>query len=225
MYLNTTKDKKLGMKNKILEKIMPKWKKVEFEEIEYEPRSIKDILIEMKNISELIVDLAYSALLFNNKEIAEEVKYLEVKMDTLNYDIRLIAMLAARTKEDAEKLSGILQIAEAAETISNAAGDIVKLLSIKLTHPILPRLIKRSDETIKKLTIEEKSAANNKTIEQLRIASETGVRIITIRRGKQWIHTPRKNEVLKAGDIIIGIGPQEGLERLTKLFEGKIEVL
>ena len=33
-------------------------------------RSIEDMLVEMKNTSELMVDLAYSALLFNNKEIA-----------------------------------------------------------------------------------------------------------------------------------------------------------
>ncbi|MHA1603310.1 MAG: potassium channel family protein, partial [Candidatus Freyarchaeota archaeon] len=36
-------------------------------------RSIEDMLVEMKNTSELMVDLAYSALLFNNKEIAEEL--------------------------------------------------------------------------------------------------------------------------------------------------------
>ena len=29
--------------------------------------SVKDILIEMKDMSELMVDLAYSAVLFNNK--------------------------------------------------------------------------------------------------------------------------------------------------------------
>ena len=37
-------------------------------------KSVKDILVEMKNISELMVDLAYSALLFNSKDAAEEVK-------------------------------------------------------------------------------------------------------------------------------------------------------
>ena len=35
--------------------------------------SVKDILIEMKDMSELMVDLAYSAVLFNNKAAAEEV--------------------------------------------------------------------------------------------------------------------------------------------------------
>ena len=35
--------------------------------------SVKDLLIEMKDMSELMVDLAYSAVLFNNKAAAEEV--------------------------------------------------------------------------------------------------------------------------------------------------------
>ena len=33
--------------------------------------SIKNILIEMKNMSELMVDLAYSVVLFNSKDAAE----------------------------------------------------------------------------------------------------------------------------------------------------------
>ncbi len=203
----------------------PRWKEAEFEEIEYEPLSVKQILVEMKNISELIVDLAYSAILFNNREIGEEVRYLEVRMDKLNYQIRVLAMLAARTPEDAEELAGILQIAEAAETISNAAGDIVKLLSVKLKHPILPRLLKESDETIKTVSVEENSAACDKSIAELRITSETGVRIAAIRRGNKWIYGPKEDVVLKGNDVLIGVGPEEGFDHLNKFLKGDIRVL
>ena len=169
--------------------------------------------------------MAYSAILFNSKEIAEEVKYLEVRMDKLNYQIRIMAMLAARSAEDAEKMAGILQIAQAAETISNAAGDIVKLLSYKLTHPILPHLIKESDEVIRKMTIHKNSAAVNKKIGELRISSETGVRILAIRRKNKWIYGPKGDITLKENDILICIGPEEGLNQLNKLLKGEIEVL
>jgi len=204
---------------------VPRWKKAEFEEIEYEPVTIKELLIEMKNICELIVDLAYSAILFNSKEIAEEVKYLEVRMDKLNYQIRIMAMLAARNVEDAEKMAGVLQIAEAAEAISDAAGDIVKILSYKLTHPILPHLIKEADEIIRKIKVDENSAAIGKSIKELKVASETGVRILAIRRKNNWIYGPRGNIRLKEGDTLICIGPEEGLENLKKLLKGETEVL
>jgi len=179
----------------------------------------------MKNISELIVDLAYSAILFNNKEIAEEVRYLEVRMDKLNYEIRIMAMLAARNAEDAEKMAGVLQIAQAADTISNAAADMVKLLAYKLDHPILPHLIKESDETIRKISVDENSAACGKTISELKISSETGVRILAIRRKDRWIYGPKGNVRLRKGDILICIGPEEGIKHLNKLLKGEIEVL
>ena len=204
---------------------LPRWKKAEFEEIEYEPTSIRELLKEMKNISELIVDLAYSAILFNNKEIAEEVRYLEVRMDKLNYEIRIMAMMAARSAEDAEKMAGILQIAQAADTISNAAADMVKLLAYKLDHPILPHLIKESDEVIRRIRVEENSKAVGKNISELRISSETGVRILAIRRRDRWIYGPKGRVRLKEGDLLICMGPEEGIKHLRKLLKGEIEVL
>ncbi|MBC7128767.1 MAG: potassium transporter TrkA [Thermoplasmatales archaeon] len=206
-------------------KHIPRWKKAEFEEIEYETKSIKEILKEMKNICELIVDLAYSAILFDNREIADEVRYLEVKMDKLNYQIRIMAMMASRTKEDAEKMAGILQIAEAAESIANAAGDMVKILSYRLTHPILPTLVKESSEMIRVIKVGENSSAKGKSIKDLKISSETGVRIIAIRRGNSWIYGPKGEEKLCEGDMLICIGPDEGLKNLSKLLKGEIEVL
>ena len=203
----------------------PKWKKVEFEEIEYKPLNIKELLVEMKDISELIVDLAYSAVLFNSNEIGEEVRYLEVRMNKLNYQIRMMAMLAVRATDDAEKLAGILQIAEAAENISNAATGIVDLLSVKHSHPILPHLIRESDENLRPIEIHAKSKACDQDIAGLRIGSETGVRIIAIRRGKDWIYGPGKNTVLKPGDMIIGRGPDSGLMTLEDFLKGKLEVL
>jgi len=203
----------------------PKWKKVEFEEIEYKPLNIKELLVEMKDISELIVDLAYSAVLFNSNEIGEEVRYLEVRMNKLNYQIRMMAMLAVRATDDAEKLAGILQIAEAAENISNAATGIIDLLSVKHSHPILPHLIRESDENLRPMEVYTESRACNMDIATLRIGSETGVRIIAIRRGKDWLYGPGKNTILKSGDIIIGRGPDSGLQALEDFLKGKMEVL
>jgi len=56
----------------------------EFEEFEYEPKSVREIFIEMKDIAELMVDLAYTAILFGDREIAEEVLDLEKRMDLLS---------------------------------------------------------------------------------------------------------------------------------------------
>jgi len=202
----------------------PKWKKEEFSEIEYEPTSVKDLLTEMKDISELIIDLAYSAVLFDNEEIAEEVKYLEVRMDKLNYDIRIMAMMAARTKEDAEKLAGILQVAQAAEKISNTAGDIILLLKDK-NRPILSRILSKADEKIFRIKISANSEACNQKIGDLKIESETGMRIIAIRREDYWIYNPQSNIDFMADDWLITRGTEEGYDDLNKFFKGKLKGL
>jgi uncharacterized protein with PhoU and TrkA domain len=203
----------------------PKWKKEEFSELEYEPTTVKELLTEMKDISELIIDLAYSAVLFNNDEIAEEVKYLDVRMDKLNYDIRMMAMMAARTKEDAEKLAGILQVAEAAESISNAAGDIVRLLPKDKTGPILPKILKQADEQLFRIKVSLTSKACDQKIGNLRVESETGMRIIGIRRGDFWIYNPQSDAILRADDWLITRGTDEGYSELKKFLLGKLKVL
>ena len=204
----------------------PKWKKEEFTEIEYEPKTVKELLTEMKDISELIIDLAYSAVLLDNDEIAEEVKYLEVRMDKMNYDIRMISMMAARTKEDAEQLAGILQIAEAAESISNAAGDIANLLTLKeKTRPILPKLLSKADEKIFRIKVLAKSRACDQKIGDLKIESETGMRIIAIRRGECWIYNPQSDTSIKAEDWLIVRGTDAGYEDFHKFLKGQLRVL
>jgi len=185
----------------------PLWKKEEFSEIEYEPTTVTDLMTEMKNISELII-----------------VKYLEVRMDKLNYDIRIMAMMAARTKEDAEQLAGILQVAQAAEKISNTAGDIVLLLKDK-NRPILSRILNKADEKIFRIKISSNSEACKRKIGELKIESETGMRIIAIRRNDFWIYNPQSNAILKANDWLIARGSDEGYTDLDKFLKGKLKVL
>ena len=203
----------------------PRWKKEEFSELEYKPTSVKELLTEMKDISELIIDLGYSAVLFHNKDIAEEVKFLEVQMDKLNYDIRMTAMMAARTKDDAEQLAGILQIAEAAETISNAAGDLISIIAEEKVGPILPKILTQAEEQIFRVNISTESSACHQKIGGLRIESETGMRLIAIRRGDCWIYNPRAETILEANDRLIVRGTEEGFGVMSRFAKGETMVL
>jgi uncharacterized protein with PhoU and TrkA domain len=209
-----------------LKRRIPRWKRAEFEAIEYEPTNVKTLLTEMKDISELIVDLAYSAALYKSKEIEEEVKYLEVRMDKLNYQIRMIAMLAARDPQDAEQLAGVLQIAEAAESISNAAGNIAALVySAEATEPIFSYIVKRSVEKIDRIIVNPKSKACSASLEELEIELKTGCKVIAIRRGEHWIYGPAEATKLEQKDSLLVIGPERGLGDLREFLEGKKEIL
>ncbi|MDD1746682.1 MAG: potassium transporter TrkA [Methanomassiliicoccales archaeon] len=186
------------------------------------PRTVREILTEMKDTSEVIVDLAYAALVFDSQDMAEEVQHIERRMDTLLYNIRIKAMLSARTKRDAEQLAGLLQVASSAEAISNAAGDIVNLLRYDSDkRPFLPIVLKEAEEKIKSLNLADGSDMVNRTIEDLGVESETGMRIIALKRGKRWIYDPETNNKLKAGDILIVRGTENGFEVLRAFATGE----
>ncbi len=187
----------------------------ESEEIEYEPTSVKDLLTEMKDLSELIVDLAYSAVAFDNEDIAAEVHELEDTMDTLNYKVRLVAMLAARTTEDAEQLTGILQVAAATEAVSNAAGDIASLLKTVETRPFFPRVLARAEEKLKQFRVPESSPLAGQTVDH--IEDESSMRILAIRRGSRWLYVPEEDQLVMAKDSLVLRGTDEGFETVREM--------
>ncbi len=193
---------------------MKLWKKKEFEEVEYEPRSVRETLTEMKDISEVIVDLAYAAVLFNSNEIAEEVRLLEVEMDKLKYQLQMTVMLATRTTEDAEQLSGVLQVANATEHISNAAGDIVSLLKTHMKAPILPSVLKEGDEIISFIRVPE--AVRGMKIEDIYDSVSAGLRVLAVKRGKRWFYDPDDEMALRGNDRIVASGIDEDLAELKK---------
>ncbi|RBQ22828.1 hypothetical protein ALNOE001_15290 [Candidatus Methanobinarius endosymbioticus] len=187
--------------------------------------SIKDILIEMKNLSELMVDLAYSAVLFNSKDAANEVLKLENKVNGLNYEIKKQSLVAARSVEDAEKLTALLEIAEAAESIANAAKDLADIVIKGIEpHPVFKMVMEEAEELIVSVSVQSGSELCNKSLGELMLANRTGMFVIAIRRNEDWIYGPDKFTMIREGDALIAKGTEMGSELLKKLANSEIEV-
>jgi uncharacterized protein with PhoU and TrkA domain len=126
--------------------------------------------------------------------------------------------------DEAEQLTGILQVASAAETIANAAGDMVKLLDIDIeSRPFIPSILKEADEKINTTVITQGSNLVGKTLGGLSLESEIGERVIAVKRNKKWIYDPEDDTILKSGDRLIVRGVLDGFEHLRKLAEGNVE--
>ncbi len=181
-------------------------------------RNVKDILVEMKDTSELIIDLAYSALLTNSTAIAEEVEDLEELMDNLQYEIEILCMLAARNPEEAADLTGIMHVARSAERISDAANDIVDVVIRGVgDHPVYQSLMDEAEEQVVKMVVNKGSALTGKTLGEYRLFSETGCYVRAVKRGGGWIYNPGKNTVVKEGDTLIVIGGKDSIQKLEKI--------
>ena len=185
-------------------------------------RNVKDILVEMKDTSELMVDLAYSALLTNSKDIAEEVFELEQKMDDLRYEIETLLLLAARTPEEAADLSGILHVAVAAENIADSAEEIADVVLRGVgDHPIYKTMLGETEEKVVRTLIEAGSELSGKTLGEFRVSSKTGCYIRAIRRGVAWIYNPKRDTKILEGDILITSGTENAVDMLKKLSKSK----
>jgi len=191
---------------------------------QYKPRSVRELLTEMKDTSDLMVDLAYAALLYESRELANLVHKLESKMDELMYTIRIMAAVAARNVKEAHKITGILQVASSAEAISNATGDMADLISMKIgIHPVIKDALRAADEKIVKLKVSAGSTLDGKTLHDIKLPSSIGVWVLAIKRKNEWMAPITKNTRLLAEDELVVKGPLYGIRILHEMAGAQAE--
>ena len=177
-----------------------------------------DMLIEMKNSAEVAVGLAYSALLFNDQALAAEVSSLEARSDILHDELESWVLRSAGEARNPDDLRGLLRLAHATETIFDSAREMTRLVEAgDELHPVIAAALVESDEVGHETRVGAGSAADGKTIGELKIETETGMFILAVQRGRRWTYRPKPRFSLMAGDRVIAIGPAEGGEELDTL--------
>jgi uncharacterized protein with PhoU and TrkA domain len=186
-------------------------------------KSVEEIVLEIKDKSELMIDLAYSSLLYDNRTIANEVYDLEDMIDDLykKLQVQTLEMVENKKLSVSDAIS-VLRLAEAGEQIADAAQEIadVELRDVEL-HPILKLSIRESDVVFTRVEVSKESILSDKTLGQLKLASETGMVVIAMRHGNRWLYGPNKNTKVDAGDILFAKGPEDGEKHLIDLATGK----
>ncbi|WP_254542867.1 potassium channel family protein [Halomarina pelagica] len=191
-------------------------------EVEYQPVSVKEVLAEMKDTAELLIDLSYSAVLLGSDAIAEEVLDLEDRMDILQMRARMSLLMAARNPEDAEALAPVLGVVGAAEKISDASGDIAKIVLEDIGLPEAMRAaLPEAVETLVRATLSPDADLANRTLDDVNLETETGVRVIAIRRDGEWLTNPGADTLLAPGDVLLLRGDEEALSEVYERATGR----
>jgi len=178
---------------------------------------IVERFVELKDTSELMMDLAYSSLLYNSKELAEEVEKLEEYVDKLHTAFELLALSSDFKKEEAKGFLGLIRLGVAAEKIADAAAEIAEVVLRGIEpHPVLKLAIKEAEETVTQVCVTENSRLVNKTLKEAQIPEETGMWILAIRRKDKCIR-PKPESKIEVGDVLIASGYAEGVEDLQTL--------
>src|SRR3954454_12949085 len=182
------------------------------------PRNLKAMLSEAKDTSELMVDLAYAALYFGDPDMAEEVDELEDRLSDLVHDMRAVSVMAARSPRDADAMASVLQVIGAIEKIGNAAVDIARIVLRRLGIPrALVADLSSAEEVSHRVRVREGSHMAHRSLADIELPVATGMSVVAIRRGRDWITDVRGDEVLLPGDVLFLQGAALGIPRLRAM--------
>ncbi len=185
-------------------------------------RNVKDLLTETKDAAELMLDLAFAAVFFDDHDLAREVQRLERRMDAAVRDLRVLCMLAARSPEDAEQLAAVLGMASSIEEIADAAEDIARVVLRDLGVPgELRDDLRHAEEVVARVKLRPDNRLAGSSLRDLELPSATGMWVIAIRRDVDYEYGPSGDTVLSDGDVLFLQGPAEGVDLVRSLAGGE----
>lgn len=178
-----------------------------------------DVLVEMKNISEAAVGLAYSALVLRDVGLAAEVGHLADRLDQMKDHLQIWVLRASQHNLDPSPLRGLLQLSHVAEELGDQANQMVWLIQDDWDmHPVLAMALGESDEVVMRLPVAAGSMAAGATVGEMQLDIEPGFHVLAILRGGRYLYRPRRYVAFEVDDVLIATGPPEGRARLAEMF-------
>ncbi|HDM27102.1 MAG TPA: hypothetical protein ENG27_02150 [Candidatus Bathyarchaeota archaeon] len=89
-------------------------------------------------------------------------------------------------------------------------------------HPVLRLVLNETDETVCWVKVADDSKLVGMKLNEARIPEETGMWILAIKRGDQFIR-PKPDTRIDAGDILIATGYSDGREELRELASPSVK--
>lgn len=184
----------------------------------YKPLSLKDIIREMKQDIDLMIDLAYSAIKFGSKELADEAYKMEQRIHELTFllNFQIIQTQPGGLKE-AKQLEPVVVMGYSIDKISDALSDIARVVYINsdISHFIqLLDDISYVPEPIVKIVVNKNCSFIDQARKDIHFRSKHGVDLIAIRRKNKWLFA--KDEKVLLNDILIVKGE---IQPITDLKE------
>jgi uncharacterized protein with PhoU and TrkA domain len=194
---------------------MPKRSK----KFKYKPLSLKDIIREMKQNIDLMIDLAYSAIKFGSKELADEAYKMEQRIHELTFLLNFqIIQAHPGGLNEAKTLEPIVVMGYSIDKISDALSDIARTVYINSDISYFVQLfsdISFVPEPIIKITVNKDCNFIGQIRKDVHFRSKHGVDLIAIRRGDKWLF--EKDERLAIDDILLVKGKIQPIIELKAL--------
>ncbi|NVM46516.1 MAG: hypothetical protein HWN79_16540 [Candidatus Lokiarchaeota archaeon] len=171
----------------------------------------------MKQKIDLMIDLAYSAIKFSSKEIADETSKIEKRIHELTFllNLQIIQTQTGGFKE-AKALEPIVVMGYSIDKISDALADIARVVYINSDISDFTQLFWDDvPEPIVKITVNDACEFIGMKRKDVHFRSKYGVDLIAIKRKDNWLF--EKDNEIQVEDILIIKGEIEPIKELKKL--------
>lgn len=179
--------------------------------------NIKENLLKMKDTTEHMLDLAYSAVFLEDKDILGEIKQMYTEVSILEENT--LKMLFKVKEPEADRMF-LLDLIDSMKDIANAALYIAKL-SEKKAPSIVNDILKESHKKVISAKISASSPYSNKTIGDSKIWAETNVKILGVKRGGKWMFDVDQTTILMPNDEVVAAGTYSQDKLFKRYAAGK----
>ena len=178
-----------------------------------------DIVVEMKDLAEVCMGLAYASVLFADRALAAEVNRIEDRLDDMRETLESWILEAAFEARARGSLRGLLHLAVASETIGDAAQAMVWLIEKdEELHPVISVALGEAEDTVLQAEVEPGSPGDGKTLEELELSETTGMTVLAISSGTRWQYRPTAKSRIAGGDRLVLTGPSEAIEDVRRIL-------
>ncbi|MFX1554616.1 MAG: potassium channel family protein [Promethearchaeota archaeon] len=173
----------------------------------------------MKKNIDLMIDLAYSAIKFGSKELADEAYKMEQRIHELTFLLNFQIIQAHPIGlNGAKKLEPLVVMGYAIDKISDALSDIARVVYINNDISYFSQLfsdISYVPEPIVKVVVNKGCEFIGQARKDVHFRSKHGVDLIAIRREDKWLF--ERDEKVLINDILIVKGEIQPIIEMKKL--------
>ena len=155
----------------------------------------------LKNLSEVMVDLAFHSVIWSDSSAAMEVLELEETMDdeVQRYYELAINKLRDRREATAQSFLGIIRVGEAFEAVGDAATEMANILIAGLPiHEVIEAAEEESVEQVTKAVVRRGPVK----LSELGLEDVGAIPVAVKHRGK-WMPQPGEDLMLEEGDELV----------------------
>ncbi|MEM1873816.1 MAG: PhoU domain-containing protein [Acidilobaceae archaeon] len=180
---------------------------------ELHEETVRGLLAQLRRYSSTAFDLAVYSLAFNDSVAALEVLMIEDVVDSLSRRLIERTFQALRVGGSPRMIHGIVGVASALDSISNASGDLAT--AVLRGYPPHPYITAAScmGEAVFPLRSKRDSSWPLSAL----------VDVLLIKRGERYLLAPEVSSVME-GDLLVVRGPVDEIEQLSRELGEPINV-